>query len=156
MHSTFNRLGAMTLTLGTALALGACGGDPVANEEEHVDPIGIVVVSGSVDVVSVTGLNIVGAFSVEESGQTDPLGVQFVDDRGNRFVPDEPDEWLRVTVTHPDLAQWVPDTPGGWTGSIRGLQAGTTTVRFELMHGVVNSEASHPDFGTPGIPVVVN
>jgi hypothetical protein len=156
MRSTIHRLGATALTLATVLSIGACDEDPVSGEDDHVDPVGIVVVSGLVDVVSVRGLNIIGAFTVDEGGQTDPLGVEFIDDRGNRFVPDEPDEWLRVTVTNPALAQWVPDTPGGWTGSLRGVQAGSTTVRFELMHGVVNSEASHPDFGTPGIPLVVN
>jgi hypothetical protein len=156
MLRTIHRRGATVLTLGVVLTLGACDEDPVSADGDHVDPVGIVVVSGTVDLVTVTGLNIIGAFIVEEGGQTDPLAIEFIDAQGHRFVPDEPDEWLRVTVTHPDKAQWVPDAPGAWAGTIRGLLAGTTTVRFELMHGAIDSQASHPDFGTPGIPLVVN
>ena len=151
MRNTLHRSPSKALAWAAILALGACGSDPVATED-HIDPIGIVIVSGGVDLVSVTGLNIFGAFMVDAAGQTDPFEIEFVDGQGNRFVPTEADEWLRVTVTHSNLAEWVADSPGGWSGSLRGLQAGTTTVRFELMHGPANdSGASHPDFGTPGV-----
>lgn len=154
MRTKFRRSMASLFALGGVIALAACS-DPVANED-HVDPVGIVVISGNTDVVTVTGLNITGAFFIAEGGQTDPLRVEFVDDRGNRFVPDEPDEWLRVTVTHPNLATWVEDVPGGWSGTLRGITKGSTTVRFELMHGEVGSASSHPDFGTPGVPLTIN
>lgn len=155
MSTTIRRVGGPAIVAAAVFALGGCDSDPTGNED-HIDPVGIVIVSGSTDVVSVRGLDIIGAFQVNAGGQTDPFDILFVDERGNRFVPTEPDEWLRVTVSHPSLAEWVGDGPGAWSGSIRGLQAGTTTVRFELMHGPVNDDAaSHRDFGTPGVPLLV-
>lgn len=155
MRSILHRTSTGLLALGTLVALGACDSDPVGTED-HIDPIGIVIVSGGNDLVTVTGLNIIGAILVEEGGQTDPLSIEFIDRDGNRFVPTEADEWLRVTVTHPDLGRWVADSPEGWSGTIQGLQNGSTTVRFELMHGAVGSDTSHPDFGTPGVPLIVS
>ncbi len=155
MSTTIRRLGAPALVAAAVFALGGCDSDPTGTED-HIDPVGIVLVSGGIDVVRVAGLDIVGSFQVNVGGQTDPFEIEFLDGRGNRFLPTEPDEWLRVTVTHPNLAEWVSDAPGGWSGSIRGLQAGTTTVRFELMHGPANDNAaSHTDFGTPGVPLLV-
>lgn len=138
-----------------AFGVAACGDSPVADDDDHLDPVGVAVVSGNTDLVTITGFDVRGAIFVEEGGQTDPVDILFFDNRGDRFTPQEADEWLRVTVTSAPFAEWVPDAPGAFSGVFRGVTAGSTTVRFELMHGPVGSATSHVDFGTPGAPITV-
>ncbi len=148
------RLPVAGLTLLTLVAAGACGDSPTSDDD--LDIVGLVIVNSGFDLVTITGLDVEGAVFVEQGGQTDPLEFLFVDQRGNRFTPRDADLWLRVTVVSSPFVEWVPDTPGGFTGVFRGMSPGTTTVRFELMRGGVGSATSQVEFGTPAAPFVVS
>lgn len=155
MHTTVRRLGGTGLALATVLALGACDDDPVGNDEEHLDPVGLVVLNAGVEVLRVEGLNIIGSLTVAAGDETAHLDVEFIDEDGDRFVPTDPDEWLRVTVANPAIAAWNQDEAGEFGGHLEGLSAGTTTIGFDLMHGAVGSASAHADYRTPNVPVVV-
>ncbi len=146
----------LALVAATALVGAACGDDPTGNEG-HPDPSGLVVLSGGVDVVEVRGLGIIGSFAVSEGGTSADYQIQLIDQQGNRYSPTAADQWLRVIVANPAVAQWVQDDVGEWGGRLEGLTGGTTTIGFDLMHGPVGDEAaSHFDYRTPNIPVLVN
>lgn len=157
MNRRSYRLTGATLALTAVLALGACDDDPVGNDdEEHQDPVGMVVSSGGVDLVTVTGNTVTGTLSVAAGEETAHLDVEFLDDEGDRFAPEDADEWLRVTIADPAVADWEQDTPGEFGGHLHGEAAGSTTARFEIMHGPVNDPSSHADYRSPDIPVVIN
>ncbi len=156
MSSSAYRMAGSILALTGVLALGACDDDPVGNEEEHLEPVGLVISTGGVDLVTVNGATVTGSLSVDAGQETAHLDVEFLDEDGDRFTPDEADEWLRVTIANPAVADFEQDTPGEFGGHLHGESAGTTTAVFDIMHGAVNSSSAHPDYTSPAISVVIN
>ncbi|MEQ9568739.1 MAG: hypothetical protein RLN75_01000 [Longimicrobiales bacterium] len=150
------RIGGSILALTGVLALGACDDDPVGNEDEHQEPVGLVISTGGVDLVTVNGATVTGSLSVDAGQETAHLDVAFLDEDGDRFTPEDADEWLRVTIANPAVAEWEQDEPGEFGGHLHGESAGTTTAVFDLMHGAVNSSSAHPDYTSPPVPVVIN
>lgn len=156
MRNTSFRFGASILALTGVLALGACDDDPVDNDDEHQEPVGLVISNGGTDLVTVNGTTVTGSLTVDAATETAHLDVEFLDDNGNRFTPDESDEWLRVSIADPSVAEWEQDEPGEFGGHLHGEAAGTTSAIFDLMHGAVNSSSAHADYTSPTIPIVVN
>lgn len=156
MRKTSYRIAGSILALTAMLGLAACDDDPVGNDEEHHEPVGMVISSGGVDLVTVNGATVTGSLSVASGQETAHLDVEFLDEDGDRFQPEDADEWLRVTIANPAVADWEQDEPGEFGGHLHGESAGTTTAVFDLMHGAVNSTSAHPDYTSPGIPVVIN
>lgn len=156
MSRSIYRIGGSILALIAVLALGACDDDPVGSEDEHEDPVGMVISAGGVDLVTVNGSVVTGTLTVDAGQETAHLDVEFLDADGDRFTPDDADEWLQVIIQNPAVADWEQDEPGEFGGHLRGLTAGTTVAGFDLMHGAVGSASAHPDYRSPSIPVVIN
>jgi len=156
MFARVHRLPVIALIASSVFALGACGDDPVGAEEEHSDPVGLVITLGGVDLVTVNGSTVTGTLTVEAGQETAHLDLEFLDEDGDRFSPTDADEWLRVTIADPTTATWEQDEPGEFGGHLQGRSVGVTVVTFDIMHGALNSTAAHADYTSPGIPVVIN
>lgn len=156
MRNTSLRFGASLFALSTVLVLGACDDDPVSNEEEHHEPVGMVISSGGVDLVTVNGSTVTGSLTYAAGAESPHLDVEFLADDGDRFTPEDADEWLRVTIADTDVAEWEQDEPGEFGGHVHGESAGSTVAVFDLMHGAVNSASAHADYTSPNVPIVIN
>lgn len=154
MHNITLRSGTSILALAALVAVGACDDDPVGHHDEHQEPVGLIIASGGTDVVTVDGTTVTGGLSLTVDGDT-TVEVQFVDEDGQRFIPDGADEWLRVEIGDAAVAEWSQTTPGSFSGQLTGLEAGSTAAVFELMHGPLNAASAHADYTSPSIPVVV-
>lgn len=138
---------------GAALALvgllgaGACG-DP-AGLDDHADAEGAVIRLNGQVVASYDGdsRQWTGELSVAAGQSTGTLTVSFVDHDGDDVRPGS-DYYLQVDFanTGPTVAAFDHDAPGSFTGSLRGIAAGQSTVVFRLMHGSVGR--GHSDFNT--------
>ena len=156
MRNTSRRFGTALLALSTVLVLGACDDDPVDHGDEHQDPVGMVISSGGVDLVTVNGNTVTGTLTYDAGEESPHLDVEFLDDDGDRFTPEDADEWLRVTIANTDVAEWEQDEPGEFGGHVHGESAGATVAVFDLMHGAVNSASAHSDYKSPNVPIVIN
>jgi hypothetical protein len=140
-------------TFGAALAVigllgaGACG-DP-AGLDDHADAEGAVVSLGGQVVASYDGgtRQWTGEFTVPAGRSTGRMTVTFVDHDGDDIRPGSA-FYLQVDFanTGPTVAAFDHDAPGTFTGALRGMAAGQSTVVFRLMHGSVGR--GHPDFST--------
>lgn len=140
-------------TFGAALAVigllgaGACG-DP-AGLDDHADAEGAVVSLNGQVIASYDGdtRQWTGELTVARGQTTGRMTVTFVDHDGNDIRPGS-DFYLQVDFanTGPTVAAFDHDAPGTFTGSLRGIAAGQTTVVFRLMHGSVGR--GHSDFNT--------
>jgi hypothetical protein len=156
MKTRLYKMTAGALALVTSLTLVACDDDPVEVEEDHHDPVGLVISTGGVDLVTIQGAAVTGTLTVDAGMETAHLDVEFLDDDGDRFTPEDADEWLRVTMGDETVAEWEQDSLGEFGGHLHGEAAGATTAVFELMHGTVGAASSHPDYTSPSVPVVIN
>ena len=152
---TYRTLGSILAMTGV-LALGACDDDPVGVDDDHLEPVGLVISAGGVDLVTVNGATVTGSLTVDAGQETAHLDVEFLAENGVRFTPEDADEWLRVTMADPAVAGWEQDVPGEFGGHLHGESAGTTTAVFDLMHGAVGSTTAHADYTSPAIPVVID
>jgi hypothetical protein len=157
MKTRTYKMTAAALALVTSLTLGACDDDPVGNDDDdHEDPVGMVVTSGGVDLVTVQGTTVTGTLTIPAGQETAHLDVLFLAEDGDRFAPDDADEWLMVTIGDETVAEWEQDEAGEFGGHLKGIAAGATTATFELMHGAIGSASAHADYRSPTIPVVIN
>jgi hypothetical protein len=140
------RMRAGTLAVLAAGLLGACT-NPVSSGT-HTQPDGVVIRQTGTVVASNTPQGVTGQLTVQAGQAGEPLSVHFVQ-AGEEIAPPA-GYYLDVPATA--QAEWVPDVAGGFTGHIRGLGAGSTTLSFRWMHGAVGR--GHPD-ATRTIPVVV-
>ena len=142
------------LALGAIALVAASCGDPL-QPDDHPDAGGVVVFAeGTRNVLAMS----VGAGVAFDNPITVPLGgtleveVLFLDadDPANldlAFLPRAAEgESLRATVANPAIAGF--DLHGDHA-DFEGLAPGTTTVRFDLMHG------SHSDFASGPLTVTV-
>lgn len=142
------------LVLCAAIGIAACRSSTAP--ERHVRPSGVVVLADGAEVVrAVSGSTPTGSFTVAEGGQSPLLTVTFLDAQGNEITPPE-DYHLELRFANPAIASFVADdTPYTFRGRIQGLQAGTTTVQMRFMHGPPGHVATHAEFTSAAIQVLV-
>lgn len=155
MHATSFRFGTALVALSGVLAVAACDDNPVDHHDEHLEAVGMAIQSAGVDLVVVEGTTVTGSLVVDVDGETADLTIHFIDDDGDRFTPDDDDQWLYVELADPAIAAWEPAAAGAFAGRLVGLGVGATTAVFELMHGPLNAASAHPDYTSPSITVVV-
>ncbi|MCE2502673.1 MAG: hypothetical protein J4G05_01245 [Chlorobi bacterium] len=126
----------------------SCEENPVV-EEEHADPVGLVVSSGGVELVRIEGANVTGEFEVTEGVLSPHFKLQFIDKDGDLFVPTDADSSPEAIVGDPTVLEVVRDEPGDWDFHLRGLKEGTTTIKLAIKHG------DHNDYESPEITVVI-
>ena len=142
------------LLLVALAAVTACDDDSTGPENRQV-PIQVRVESN--------GLSLATATEFSNLGTELPVAVGEIvflveDEQASSPVPYTPasDEYLDVTVANTAIARWETDTPGAFTGGIRGVSQGTTTVVFRLMRGVPGSTNGSVVFEAHPIPVNIN
>lgn len=144
----------MALPLVAALALGACEDDPVAVDDDHAEPHGVVVAMSGMTLASYDiDSGWTGELEVDAGEETPHLDVTFVDEGGDPIALDD-DTYLAVEIEDESIAEFEQDTPGEFGGHLHGVAAGETDVVFQLMHGAVGS--GHADFVTAPVHVHVN
>jgi hypothetical protein len=137
--------GAVLLAAGV---MTACS-NPVG-EGSHIDPDAFEIRSNGTVLVSGTEQAASGPLTLQV-GQVVPVTVHFKRQNQELTVPQG--YWLAMrfqngavpaTPTPPAPITWEPLTEGGFSGSIRGIAAGSSPVQVVLMHGPVGS--GHDDF----------
>ncbi|MGE3800686.1 MAG: hypothetical protein AB7H80_06665 [Candidatus Kapaibacterium sp.] len=129
------------------LAVG-CEENPV-KEEDHAEPVGLVVTDGDTEIIRVEQNVVTGTFQLTEDILSPHYQLQFLDEDGDLFLPDDPDFTPSATVEDDTLLEVVRDEPNDWNFYLKGLKEGTTTIRLVVKHG------AHSDYESPAIPVVV-
>lgn len=135
-------LAALTLSL----SLAACG-NPVEREDHH-EAAGLVVEDAQGAVLARVDQNraVTGGITLK-SGEAREVRVFFVEADGERIALDGREFSLRATVQNTGVATWTKLAED--RGRIGGASAGSTTIRFDMMHG------GHPDYRGEPIPVTV-
>jgi len=142
--------------LAAALALAACENPVQVGDEEHAEAGGVVILDAGTGEVLARSLEGRRPFDRPlrlAAGQAVEVQVRFLDaadpdDLDHAFAPHEEEgESLRVTVGNPAVATFLLVEEGD--GEVRGVAPGTTTLRFDLMHG------EHPDFESGDLMVEV-
>lgn len=157
-----NPHGRKLLALGVAssLVLAGCSDDPVdVHVDEEIERVELVISGLTVASWDVETMSWTGALNVDVGTETAHIDVVFLSHDGDEIVFD-PDHYLDVEVADQAIAEFEQDTPGEFGGHLHGVQVGTTTVTFFLMHGAIGS--GHQDFqtnpgtGNPGVTANVN
>lgn len=157
MKFRLNHFGTAALAFSTLFAVSACDDDPVGtDDDDHADPVGMVISMGGADLVTVNGTTVTGTLTVAAGQETPHIDVEFLDEDGDRFTPEDADEWMAVVIADEAVATWEQDEVGEFGGHLHGEAAGTTTALFEIRHGAVGSASAHADYRSPTIPVVIN
>lgn len=140
--------GRAVAALSIVAILAAC--DNPVHSEHHEDAAGVrVTLSGAVVAESQGATVVVNNLpSVGVGAETGLLQVSFLAEDGDVIdLSGEADFSLAVVFANPAVATF--QTAGAYDGRIRGLQAGATTVQFELRHG------SHADFTSRPFDITV-
>lgn len=140
-------------TLLTPLALigflttGACS----SSTEQPPGPEGLTLTESGFPVVIVAGTNVTGSLSIVVGRTSTPIVVTFRDSEGTAV--ETQGRYLETTTADSNIASFEVTDAAGFTGKLRGSEAGNTTVRFRLMDGVIGSGTLV--YESPPIPVQV-
>jgi len=139
--------------ISVGLVAIACSDLPSGFGWEHTYPEAMVIRENHTIRVEVDqDGGVVGALDVGEGSLSGQLEVIFLDEAGTNIRPSD-DEYLEVTITFTDLAVFEHDSPGSFTGRIRGMKAGETSAFFKFKGGRVGSGMGQ--WTSPPIPVSV-
>jgi hypothetical protein len=139
------------LFIFTALALSAllwtaCENSTSSEDEEHSDPFGVTLFLNGVEIATQENGEVTyhegDHLEMKVGEETNLISIQWIADDGDRFVPDTEEgyslQWIIGNENHLEVEQHEEDGP--WSFHLVGLEAGETTVQFELWHN------DHPDF----------
>jgi hypothetical protein len=138
---------AMLVLLAAVVLVGACG-NPVSPRDDHVEPVGITIHAGDTQLVAATRSSVEGALVVANGSQSPVLTVRFVDATGATVQPGS-DYHLAVVSSSAAVAEWQPQQPGAFTGTIAGRAVGSATLTFRWMHGRPGTGHSDLDIVVP-------
>lgn len=137
-----------------ALAAGACSDSTGPDDDGHTEPAGLAAELGGETVASVnTAREVTGGFTIAAGDETDHIHVHFIDEDGEEIDIDESEYYLAIEVDDEDVVEVEQHVPGEFELHLIGVAAGTTNVRFKLMHGQYPD--GHSDYTSPNIPVTV-
>lgn len=140
-------------TVAVLLALAACAPDPTNfHEEEEVDRVELVSGGATLAAWEADSNAWTGTLSVGVGLQTALVEVLFFDHDGEEIAFDS-EHYLEVVVADESVAEFEQDGPGSFSGRLRGLQAGATTVTFNLMHGAFPTGHLEEDTGALAVTV---
>lgn len=138
------RFARAALALSLAFGAAACSD---STGVEHADAEGLEIVDAATNQVIVrvnAQRQVTGGLSVAAGGER-AIEIHFLDDDGDRMALDS-DETLTWTIANPAIAALGEH---GGHHDLEGLQAGSTTVEFQITHG------GHFDYQSPLIPITV-
>ena len=134
---------------GSLLFMSACG-----NDHDHLSPIGVVLkIDGELlaaqeetTVTYATG----DAITITSGTTTETITLEFLDDDGTHFTPDNSGNSLQLSIGDTDILGYVhPVNDDEWSFRLSGEQPGSTTIQFELWHG------DHTDFTSREFQVTI-
>ncbi len=139
--------------------LAGCGkDDPLTPQEEHYEAEGLVLIDsgqrffryfqGKID----SGDSRVDVLEVPHGQLTSHWSIRFLDENGNEMAPPSGEgHSFTWEIADESIVQVVQDEgdEGKFDFHLRGLEAGETTIKFQISH------EGHVDFTTPPIPVHV-
>jgi len=139
--------------LALALSLGACS-DSTGPDHDHEEPAGLRAILNGATVVSINAARqVTGSFTVPAGQETDHIEIEFLAEDGDVIAIDETEYYLAFEIDNPTLVDLEQHEPGEFEVHVVGLAAGTTNIRFKLMHGTF--PGGHSDYTSPNIPVTV-
>ena len=157
MNSTILRRSALPLI--ALAALTACDDDSTGPENRQV-PVQVRVESNGLSLATATEFSNLGTELPVAVGVRPDYEIVFLveDEQASSPLPYTPasDEYLDVTVANTTVARWEGDAQGSFTGGIRGVSEGSTTVVFRLMRGVPGAANGSVIFEAHPIPVNIN
>ena len=136
------------------LAVAACAEDPTdVHVDEAIERVELVTGGATVASWDRAAGTWTGALDVGVGLETALVQVVFLDHDGEPIVFDL-EHYLEVTVADESVAVFEQESAGGFAGRLHGVQAGSTTITFTLMHGVFPT--GHLDERTSALAVTVS
>lgn len=128
------------------------GCNPTGHKDEHSEPFGIELLQSGVTIALQSGSTVVYGdrdHIHRVMGQEFPLvTVRFLDEDGDRFVPDEPEYSLDWTIADGSIISVDQhEEDGKWAFHIDPVGEGMTTIVLKLLHN------GHSDFQS--LPLMV-
>lgn len=143
--------------LAAGVVFISCENSTSSDDEEHSDPFGAVLILNGADLA----IQDVGSTSFEYTDgnqleltagdETNTILIRWIDEDGERFTPHEDEGYsLRWVIGNEDVLDVEQhDEDSAWGFHLVGLNAGESTIVFELWHN------DHRDFFTSAVQVEV-
>lgn len=144
----------LVLILPALISLSGCNNPADSGEDEHEEhhqPAGAILKMNGAEIVRYENQEVSGQIEVNAGEETALITLYFLDEHGEEFQPDEPENslgWHGIETSIAEIVQHADDTK--WSFHVQGINADSTSVIFELKHG------DHADFETAEIPVIVH
>ena len=151
LFTNFSTITLLLALIASLVTLSACNNPASSEEENHEEPVGIVLKMNGQEIVRYDENGVTGEIEVAVGEETTLISLYFLAEDGDEFQPDEPEyslQWKDINTAIADVEQHSED--GKWAFHIYGEAQGNTSVVFQLFHD------DHSDFDTQPIPVVVN
>lgn len=140
----------IAITLSIVLFLSGCG--LFSSKHDHLDAFGIVLKADGEVIAKQENGQITythgNSIALLHGGQTPAISVEFFDDNGDLFVPDDPDYFLGWNINQQDNVISITSIDA-WSFRIMGNSEGNATVAFEMVH------VDHADFTSMPFNVTV-
>lgn len=155
MKATFkNRFLPVSFVVFTALfatlTSPGCSDNPVTEDhDEHAEPVGIVVFENDTEIARVEKGIVTGAFNLRANQRSPLYTLEFLDEDGDQFIPDDPDFSPGEIIANPSILTLERNQPSDWNFYLLGTAEGSTTIQLTVKHG------GHNDYVSVAIPVVV-
>lgn len=143
----------MPILLAGLLLFSAC--NPTDHgHDEHSEPFGLVLLQSGVEIAKQQNGSVTYAggssISVPLGDETPLITLRFLDEDGDQFVPEDDEYSLLWAIGNESVLEvHTHDGDGKWAFHLEGAGAGTTTIRFSLMHD------GHADFQSLPFSVTV-
>lgn len=152
---TFSRFvshsGILLVALSITILIAGCNNPADSDEEEHPHPEGAVFMMNGEEIIQYENGEASGTIEVDEGEETPLITIYFIDEGGNQFQPDEPENSLNWTDINHSVAEIEQhDEDGKWSFHVLGIAQGSTTVTFQLYHN------EHSDFDIQDVTINVN
>lgn len=141
----------LVFIISIGILLAGCSNPADSNEEEHPHPEGAVFKMNGEEILRYENGEPSSSIDVNEGGETPLITIYFLDEEGNEFQPDEPENslnWKDIDTSIAKIEQH--DEDGKWSFHVHGQAQGSTTVTFQLFHD------GHSDFDIQDIIINVN
>jgi hypothetical protein len=137
------------------VALLATGCNPTGdNHDHHSEPFGLVLLQSGVELAKQQSGSITystgSSLSVPVGDETPLITLRFLDEDGDQFIPEDDEYSLMWAIGNESVLEvHTHDGDGKWAFHLEGAGAGSTTIRFLLMHD------GHSDFESLPFSVTV-
>ena len=140
----------MLLMFSTIFFVSCDEEDPLTQEEEHLDAIGMVLFDSGIEYARILRGVTTDTLVVSEGGMTSHLDVKFIDDDENIIDAPETDvHSLSWDIDNPEIADiWQHEgEEGSFEIHLEGLKEGETHIEFFVMH------EGHADYRSGKFPI---